>query len=197
MRRQLVFAIPLAALSGLSALAADADQRQREAAAKETASAFVKELGAALAQEMGKGGPAAAVRVCTTVAPEIAGRLSRERGWRVTRVSEKVRNPLLGMPDAWEQKVLAQFKQQAGQGERLDTMSFSELVKEPDGNYFRFMKAIPVQPVCLVCHGRDDQIAPAIREVLKQNYPHDKAVGYRAGELRVAISIKQPLGIAD
>ena len=79
---------------------ASAEVSERDRAAGEIAGAFVKELGAAMTREMAKGGPTEAIKVCVELAPEIAGRLSREQGWRVTRVGTRVRNPLLGMPDA-------------------------------------------------------------------------------------------------
>jgi hypothetical protein len=176
---------------------ANAGGTAREQAAQETAGAFLKELGAAMTQEMTKGGPTEAIRVCAELAPEIAGRLSREQGWRVTRVGTRVRNPLLGMPDAWEQKVLAEFAERAEKGETFPGMVHSEVVTEPGGRYYRFMKAIAVQPQCLLCHGPSDQIPEGIRNVLKNQYPFDAATGYKAGELRGAVSIKQPLGTRD
>lgn len=162
-------------------------------AAQKTAAGFMKELGSAFKKEMAAGGPVGAVKVCSEIAPSISGRISRETGWRVTRVGTKVRNPLLGMPDAWEQQVLADFERRASEGESFDSMSFSEVVKEPHGKYFRYMKAIGVKPQCLACHGPEDRIATGIQEILKERYPHDKAIGYRAGDLRGAISIKAPL----
>jgi len=93
-----------------------AESTERDNAASEVAMGFVRELGAAMTREMAKGGPAEAIRVCAELAPEIAGRLSREHGWRVTRVGTRVRNPLLGMPDAWEQQVLAEFVERAAKG---------------------------------------------------------------------------------
>ena len=164
----------------------------REAAARKTAMGFMRDLISALQKEMAAGGPAGAVGVCSGLAPSIAGRISRETGWRVTRVSEKVRNPLLGMPDAWEQKVLLDFDKRASKGEDVDKMSFSEVVSEPDGRFFRYMKAVPVKQPCLACHGTEEQIAPSVRAILKERYPHDRATGYKVGDLRGAISIKEP-----
>ncbi len=174
--------------------AAFADSTEREKTALEVANGFVKELGEAMTREMTKGGPTAAIKVCAELAPEIAGRLSREHGWRVTRVGTRVRNPLLGMPDAWEQKVLAEFDERAAKGESFAGMTRSEAVNEPDGQYYRFMKPIALQPQCVLCHGPSDQIPEGIRHVLKQQYPFDAATGYKAGELRGAVSIKQPMG---
>ena len=196
MWRRLGIHIALIVSAGLLMLAvgtALADSADREKTASEVATTFVKELGAAMTREMSKGGPTEAIRVCAELAPEIAGRLSREQGWRVTRVGTRVRNPLLGMPDAWEQKVLAEFAERAEKGETFSVMTRSEAVMEPGGQYYRFMKAIAVQPQCLLCHGPSDQIPDGIKAVLKKQYPFDAATGYKAGELRGAVSIKQPI----
>ncbi len=171
-----------------------AGEPDREKAASGAAAIFLNELGAAMKREMAKGGPTEAIKVCADLAPEIAGRLSREHGWRVTRVGTRVRNPLLGMPDAWEQKVLAQFAERAAKGEAFTGMAHSEVVSEPGGRYYRFMKPIVVQPHCLLCHGPSAQIPRAVQDVLQQRYPFDAAVGYAAGDLRGAVSIKQPIG---
>lgn len=163
-------------------------------AANEVAGAFLKELGGAMTREMKKGDPSHVITVCAGLAPEIANRLSRENGWRVTRVGTRVRNPLLGMPDAWEQRVLKQFAKRAKEGEKFNDMTFSEVVSEPNSQYFRFMKPIGIQPKCLLCHGESQHIPEQIRGILKEHYPFDAATGYKAGELRGAVSIKEPLG---
>lgn len=173
---------------------ASADQIALEQGASEVAATFLEELGEAMTRETTKGGPIEAIIVCTKLAPDIAGRLSREHGWRVTRVGTRVRNPLLGMPDAWEQRVLAEFTERAAKGKTFAGMTHHEVVSEPDGQYFRFMQPIMVQPKCLLCHGSSDQIPESIRIMLKQQYPFDRAIGYKVGDLRGAVSIKQPLG---
>ena len=173
---------------------ATAGTGEREQAAVKVTGAFMKELGEAMTREMTKGGPMEAIKVCAELAPEIANRLSRENGWRVTRVGTRVRNPLLGMPDAWEQHVLEGFTARAAKGETFAGMSHGEVVSEPGGQYYRFMKAIPLQPKCLLCHGPVETMPESIRTILKQHYPFDAATGYQAGDLRGAVSIKQPLG---
>ncbi|HEY5604874.1 MAG TPA: DUF3365 domain-containing protein [Gammaproteobacteria bacterium] len=154
---------------------------------------FVKQLGEALQKEMQAGGPVAAVKVCSELAPQITGQISRDKGWKVTRVGTRVRNPMLGLPDSWEQKVLAQFQERSGKGETFDKMAVAEIVEEPGGNYFRFMKAIGVQPQCLACHGDPKEMKDEVKALLKERYPHDQATGYKAGDLRGAVSIKRPL----
>ena len=165
----------------------------RTEAAKQTVMRFAKELGGALKTELGKGDPSGAIGVCRDIAPVIANRLSLQNGWKVTRVGTRVRNPMIGTPDSWEQQVLADFQARAAQGESYRKMSHSEIVQEPGGRYFRFMKPIPVQEVCLVCHGNADDVAEPVRNALAENYPHDRAIDYQPGDLRGAFSIKQPL----
>jgi len=169
------------------------DIQARVSAARQTASAFMKQLGGTMKREMQAGGPVAAMKVCREQAPRIANEISLEKGWKVTRVGTRVRNSMLGTPDAWEQRVLKAFEERAAKGEKFRDMTYYEVVEEPAGRSLRFMKAIGVAPKCLVCHGPTEQIAAPVRQQLRALYPHDRATGYRAGDLRGAVSIKQPL----
>lgn len=187
-------AILALALLAVSATAlAEPDLAAETAQARATAGRLVSQVGAALQKEMAAGGPVAAIGVCSQAAPEIAGNLSRETGTRVTRVSLKTRNPMIGTPDAWEQAALADFDRRAAAGEAPDGLERAEVVDEPGGRVFRYLKAIPVKPVCLACHGSQDAIAPAVRDKLRETYPHDRATGYGLGQIRGAVSIKKPL----
>ncbi len=154
---------------------------------------LMQELGAALKKEVATGGPASAVNVCTEIAPTLARKFSLENGWRVTRVSLKARNAMLGTPDAWEQQALADFDARAEAGEGADKLEYSAVVDEPSGRYFRYAKALPVQPLCVACHGQPEQLSDAVKSNLAKIYPHDRAIGYSLGQVRGAISIKRPL----
>jgi hypothetical protein len=66
-------------------------------------------------------------------------------------------------------------------------------VTEPQGRYFRYMKAIAVQPLCLTCHGSPDSIPDLVKARLADHYPHDRATGYALGQIRGAVSIKQSM----
>lgn len=171
------------------------DPAAREQAARAASGAFVQQLGGALKQEMEKGGPDQAILVCRDLAPQIAGELSRANGWQVTRVGTRVRNPMLGLPDDWESKVLADFATRAAKGEKYPDMAFGEVVDIGGAKHYRFMKAIPVQEACLKCHGSAEQIPDTVKAKLASAYPHDRATGYRVGDLRGAVSITQPLDI--
>lgn len=161
--------------------------------ARATAVDLIQRLGALLKKEIAAGGPDSAIAVCRDMAPGLAGDLSRKTGARVSRVSLRTRNPLLGQPDAWEQRVLAEFDELAAQGARPDELERSEIVTEPQGRFFRYMKAIPVQPLCLTCHGTMASIPDAVRTRLAADYPRDRATGYAPGQIRGAVTIKQPL----
>ena len=140
----------LSAAIALCALPASAqDEAARTDEARKLAGSLVQALGGKLQAAIKDGGPPAAIAVCASVAPQIAGELSRSNGARLTRVSLKVRNPLLGTPDAWEQNVLAAFEARLAKGEAADKLEVAETVSEPSGKYFRYAKALPVQPVCL------------------------------------------------
>jgi hypothetical protein len=153
---------------------------------------FASQLGGEMQKEMKANGPVATIKVCRDVAPAIASEVSRKNGWNVGRKSLKTRNAALGMPDVWEQKVLADFEKRM-EKENPANMEFAEVVTEPQGKFFRYMKAIPVQDVCLKCHGTDETIPQNVKDALKAEYPHDKATGYTLGQIRGGFSIKRPL----
>lgn len=138
-------------------------------------------------------GPLRAIVVCKYTVPEISSAVSRKYGARVTRVTLTPRNPVLGWADAWEQKVLLQFEERVARGEKADGMEFHEVVQEPSARYMRYMRALPMQPACMHCHGPADQISESIRNQLTHDYPHDKAVGLALGKVRGAVTFKKPL----
>ncbi len=177
-------------------LAAGAARADDLAKFQEDSRAVVKEmasqLAGALQKEMAAKGPSAAITVCKDLAPSITSELSRKTGQRVTRVSLKTRNPLLGSPDAWEQKVLADFAVRA-EKEGAANLEYAEIVTEPQGRFLRYMKAIPVQEVCLKCHGSPEAMSPEVKDQLRSSYPHDKATGYTVNQVRGAFSIKKAL----
>jgi hypothetical protein len=157
-------------------LIAQADQTTD---ARALASQMIQQLGAALKKELAANGPDGAVSVCRDMAPAIAGELSRKSGGRVARVSLKTRNPLLGDPDVWEQRVLAEFDRRAAAGEKVESLEYSETTDEPHRRYFRYMKALPVQPLCLSCHGTAENIPDQVKAKLAIDYPHDRATRLR------------------
>jgi len=181
-----------AALVGLAAAAGEAPSAaQQEAEA--LVDRFQKGLAGKLMEAMTEGGPVRAVDVCRVEAPAIASRLSRESGWQVKRVGTRVRNPVTGLPDVWEQRQLEEFARRLAAGEVPPQVTTYAEVDEPAGRVQRYMRAIPVAPPCLVCHGERDQQTDELKALLDREYPHDAAVGYRPGELRGAFSLRRPV----
>ncbi len=177
-----------------SAVFAD-ELNEREQAADQVSEQFIKQLGGHLKKEMQANGPVQAINVCKEIAPEIANQLSIENGWSVSRVTTKTRNSLLGTTDMWEREALAEFEAAAAKGEKYSEMKKTAVVDEDGQFYFRYMKPLAIKPVCLTCHGSEDQIPAPVKAELEKLYPFDKAKGYKQGELRGAVSIKQPMDV--
>lgn len=186
--------LPLSLTLALSANLASADDHltKFQEDSRKVVKELMGQLGSKVQSEMQAGGPVATIKVCKDLAPATASDISRKTGQRVSRVSLKVRNPLLGAPDAWEQNVLMDFEKRM-EKENPVNMEFAEIVTEPQGKSLRYMKAIPLQEVCLKCHGAPDTIAQPVKDILSAEYPHDKATGYTLGQIRGAISIKKPM----
>jgi hypothetical protein len=146
-----------------------------------------------LVKELERTGPVRAITVCKYSVPEITSNLSRQTGLRVTRVALRPRNKALGEPDAWEQKVLLEFEKRVAKGEKAEALEYHELVEEPAGRAFRYMKALPVSAPCLICHGPAGQLSEAVKAQLSAEYPLDKAVEYQLGQVRGGVSVKKNL----
>jgi hypothetical protein len=186
----------LAVLAGLLPAAVaqpEGEPKKLVEESRRVATEFVTMLRGELSQEMEHSGPVRSILVCKFRAPEIASALSRKTGWRVTRVSLRPRNPALGVADPWEQRVLAEFDQRAQRGENPEAIEFGEVVQEPAGKVFRYMKALPTTGLCLSCHGPAESLTEAVKAQLAREYPHDRAIGYTLGQVRGAVSVKRNL----
>ena len=96
----------------------------------------------------------------------------------------KLRNPQ-NLPREWQQQVLQDFDVAAASG--ADAMALEYFSAADENNGARYMKAIPTAGLCLACHGTE--LAPEVRDSLESQYPHDRATGYAAGEIRGAFSV--------
>ncbi|HEX5820122.1 MAG TPA: DUF3365 domain-containing protein [Gemmatimonadales bacterium] len=156
--------------------------------AREAANALGKDLQGLLFGQLEKGGPVTAIAFCADSAQARTARHASS-GVYVRRVSLKVRNPA-NTPDAVERTTLEALAAQYASG----TLP-AELVEVRGGGADRqvhYIRPILVQEKCLSCHGDPALIDPAVKQVLTTRYPVDAAVGYRAGDLRGAISVRVP-----
>jgi hypothetical protein len=189
MNRSLALLLSAACLAG-PALAQD--QAALLSDARKIAGTVPAKLLAVLTAEINQGGPEQAINTCREQAPKMAAAASAETGWNVRRVSLKNRNPK-AVPDAWERSALEDFDRRAAAGEAPPTLEKAELVDEDGRKVYRYVKALPVQPLCLSCHGPSEPLTPAVKAKLAELYPQDKGVGYGLGQIRGAITLKKPL----
>lgn len=178
----------------LLSLPAIADDAPILVEARKVASSMPPKLMAVLQEEIAKGGAENAIPVCREQAPVLAKQVSTDTGWKIRRVSLKVRNDQRATPDSWERSVLEEFDRRVAAGEspaRLET--WREDVASDGRKEFRYMKALPTQKMCLECHGPNDSIKSTVKSKLTELYPHDLATGYAEGQIRGAISIRKPL----
>lgn len=183
-----LYALCLLGLSLVQAQAQDSDMLTQSRA---VAQSMLKELGQKLQSAMAEGGAVNAIGVCNTQAPEIAGRVSSQNQVKLSRVGTRARNPVMGVPNDWQAKALAQFDAALARGEKPADLEFSETVNTASGKEFHFAKPIVLQPMCVACHGSADQISPEVKAKLNELYPNDKAVGYQPGQLRGAVVLSR------
>ena len=181
-------ALCLLSLSVLQAQAQDSDMLTQSRAVTQ---AMLKELGQKLQSSMAEGGPINAIGVCHLQAPDIANRASTNSQAKISRVGTRARNPVMGVPNDWQAKALAQFDAALARGEKPADIEFSETVITASGKEFHFAKPIVLQPMCVSCHGSPDQISPEVKAKLNELYPNDKAVGYQPGQLRGAVVLSR------
>ncbi len=183
----------LAVLAGATVAGPEEPPRAALEDARKAATELVSSVRSELLKAIEQSGPLRAMVVCKYTTPEIASAVSRKFGARVTRVSLGPRNPVLGWGDPWEQKVLMDFDERVARGEKADGMEQYEVVNEPSGRFLRYLRALPMQPVCMNCHGPADQISESIRSQIGHDYPHDKATGFQLGRIRGGVTYKKPL----
>ncbi|CUU03530.1 Protein of unknown function (DUF3365) [Candidatus Thermokryptus mobilis] len=170
-------------------LQSQGDQKVQKAIdlARKVSDNVVDSVKATLFKELGKGGYLNAISACSNLAQDIIKAHQSKYGIYVRRVSEKYRNKL-DKPDDYELVILRKLDELNKTGDL--PQEYYEVVNEKDGRYLRYFKPLIVQPMCLNCHGTDEFLNKSIKDFLKEKYPEDKAVGYKAGDFRGAVSVK-------
>lgn len=169
-----------------------ADEAKLLAEARSLAVSIPPKLIEVLNEEIDKGGAANAISVCREKAPQMANAASEKSGWSIRRVSLKNRNPK-AVPDTWERAALEDFEKRLAAGEKITALEKGETVSEDGKSYYRYVKALPTQKLCLQCHGSPEDVSAEVQAKLKELYPEDKAVGYGLNQIRGAMTLKKPL----
>jgi hypothetical protein len=107
-------------------------------------------------------------------------------------VGLKNRNPK-AVPEAQVRAALEDFDRLVAAGKLPAALDKAEVVTLGDREEYHYIRAPPAQEFCLQCHGTPDRITAQVREKLQTLFPEGKAVGYRAGEIRGAITIRKPV----
>ena len=163
---------------------------QEIAGMRTTAMEFMKDLKGVLINQIQTNGVLQAVSVCSDTAQVLTNNFGVQKGVFVRRVSFKNRNAN-NSPDDFEKKVLSKFELLHQNKELNNETEHTEIVKEGEFRYLRYLKPILVQAECLNCHGSENDIMPEVKQLIAQEYPNDKAVDYLIGDLRGAVSIKK------
>ncbi|MGQ9901916.1 MAG: Tll0287-like domain-containing protein [Fimbriimonadales bacterium] len=186
MRRLGLFVGTLGLLIGISVgqQVSEAALRERARAAADT---LLTRLLGRLKDEYQQGGAERGVRVCTQVAQSLTRQVASEQGVQIRRVSLKNRNPR-NAPDAWERQVLQRWERDLKAGKPISEVA--QWRTERGQRVYRYMRPIALaMPLCMECHGDPKTIKPEVRRLIRQNYPNDKAIGYKLDDLRGAFSV--------
>ena len=163
---------------------------QEIAGMRTTAMEFMKDLKGVLISQIQTNGVIQAVSVCSDTAQILTNNFGIQRGVYIKRVSLKNRNEN-NFPDNFEKKVLSKFEMLHQSTELNSETEHAEIVQEGEFKYLRYLKPILVQAECLNCHGSETEIMPEVKQLIAQEYIDDKAIGYKIGELRGAVSLKK------
>jgi hypothetical protein len=162
------------------------------AKAKATAQAVLDSTRALLSNELKATGAVGAIGSCSAVAMAVALEHERE-GWRVRRVSLKLRNPA-DAPEPAERAILKAWERRHRRAPLAPETESVALVERAGRRTLRYMKPIVIgSEMCLACHAATKKISPEVRQALREWYPADKATGYKLGDLRGAISVSIPV----
>ncbi len=157
---------------------------------RENASDFMGQLKSILIKQIKSEGTLSAVAVCSDTAQVLTNNFGLKKGVYIKRVSFKNRNKH-SVPDEFEARILKEFEQIKKEGKLNSDTEHFEIIIENDYQYLRYMKPIKIGAACLKCHGNEEKISTEVKELIVKKYPDDKAVGYKNGDLRGAVSIKK------
>lgn len=197
MKRIAVFASGLILTTAALLHAAEPEPQVRAEAA---AGRLTLEMRKKLVPALQKGGPVGAMDICAKEAPALITDLEKTFNLTMKRTALRVRNPK-NAPDPLEKALLEKLETMQKQGEPVpqDATLYSDQKVSKKERELRYYKVMSVQAPCLLCHGAPETMSADVKKFLAERYPNDKAVGYKAGDLRgiISISIREPLPEED
>lgn len=113
---------------------------------------------------------------------------------KLALTSLQVRNPAHA-PDAADRAALSVIGGQLERGDPVAKVLVQRVTPSGQPPEWRVYRPLSVMKQCLDCHGTSATLAPGVAARLKELYPDDTAVNYRAGGWRgiVRVSIADPV----
>jgi len=138
-----------------------------------------KALSKEVIDAINEGGVQHAVDYCHLQASPLIDSLSKVHGVKISRVSNRYRNPL-NKPGELDMTVLKAYEQQLAEGGELQP--HLEMTGE---DVVYYSPILILNPLCLNCHGVPGMTAEQANiDFIKTKYPEDLATGYLLGDLR-------------
>jgi excinuclease UvrABC ATPase subunit len=138
-----------------------------------------------LSEKISKDGAVEAIPFCHINVKSLAKQASKGKHQKYDfgRTSQRIRNDF-NKAEAWAEKYLAEF-QGTKKGDKVE----SKLIHTLDNGKRVYLEPLYVEAKCLTCHG--ENINKDIETKIKSFYPNDRATGYKLGDFRGFIWIKE------
>ena len=138
-----------------------------------------------LSEKISKDGVVEAVPFCHANVKVIAKGAAKERikKYEFGRTSHKIRN-VSNNPQPWAMTYLKEFE-----GKKKGEIKKDHIIHKLDNGQRIYMEPLYVEAKCLMCHG--DNVAQNVSGKIKELYPEDKATGFKLGEFRGFIWVKE------
>lgn len=121
-----------------------------------------------------KGGTDYAVEYCNLKALPLTDSISQKHQVKIQRLSNKNRNPNNAIETAIDQKAWKHIQSQKS----------STILQDHQGKVYYYKPIVAAMPTCIKCHGTTEDISENTQKIIAQQYPNDKATGYKTGDLR-------------
>jgi len=142
-----------------------------------------------LQSAISEGGFGKAIGICNLKAIPVSKMVEQSSSkiiW-LKRTTYQYRNPL-NAPDEIEKQALNYFQNLVAMNEVLPE-SYIQKISNSDSTYYYYFKPLKMDVLCMGCHGKTENIDPAVLTQIKELYPDDKATGYAEGDFRGLVSV--------
>jgi hypothetical protein len=113
----------------------------------------------------------------------------------IKRTSRNLRNPA-NEPDAADRAALDRINTAIQEGAVVPALLIQRLESTDAPVEWRVYRPITTMPLCLKCHGPQEELQPVVRAFLAAHYPKDNAVNLTAyqwrGVIRVSLATAEP-----